>query len=130
MHDQLLVHQHRLADAFQYRPCLLPNVEKLRARIAAPPISNHSVVTADKARIRFTATPTPGTTLPAPKRSTSFSNRLDISAFSHTKASRQLVNGAIESNEIDLTQLIREAKPNNAYVLDRSLLIILVFDLH
>ena len=115
IYDRLLIHQHRIADAFRYRPSLLSNVEKLRGRIATPPVSDHSV-TVDKARIRFTATPTPRTTLPALTRSTSFSNRADIHAFSHTKASRHLVNGSIESNEIDLTQLIRETQPNNAYV--------------
>jgi hypothetical protein len=103
--DEVLRNEHRLAEAFQYRPSLLPNIEKLR-------LSTHSMLTnIDKNHLTFAATPTPKTLIPI---STSFSNRADIEAFQKRK--EPIRRSPIESNEIDLTKLIRETYANNTYV--------------
>jgi hypothetical protein len=100
--DEVIINERRIAESFQYRPSLLPNIEKLR-------FSPHSTITNnEKNRLTFAATPTPKTFIPT---STSFSNRADIEAFQHKKESIQ----SIESNEIDLTKLIRETYANNTY---------------
>jgi hypothetical protein len=100
--DEILINERQIAELFQYRPSLLPNIEKLR-------FSTHSmIINNEKNRLTFAATPTPKTFIPI---STSFSNRADIEAFQQKKESIQ----PIESNEIDLTKLIRETNANNTY---------------
>ena len=103
--DEVLYSERQIAESFQYRPSLLPNIEKIRFPI-------HSV-TAN--RLTFAATPTPKTFLTTPVRSTSFSNRADIEAFQKKKQS--VLPKPIESNEIDLTKFIRETYSNNSYVI-------------
>jgi hypothetical protein len=110
--DEVLFNERHIAESFQYRPSLLPNIEKIRFPV-------QSVITnTDKSRLTFAATPTPKTYLPTPVRSTSFSNRADIEAFQLKKESIPTKTiQPIESNEIDLTQFIRDAYPNNTYVI-------------
>jgi hypothetical protein len=103
----------------------LPNIEKIR--FSKPPIisssSINSVITnADKNHLIFTATPTPKTSLPTPVHSASFSNRADIEAFQQKKEPIQskpirIMQSPIESNEIDLTKLVRDTYSNNTYVI-------------
>jgi hypothetical protein len=105
--DEVLINERQIAESFQYRPSLLSNIEKLRFSI-------HSMTTnIEKNRLTFTATPTPKTLLP---KSTSFSNRPDIEAFQQKKKPIQPIKSPIESNEIDLTKLIRETYSNTTYV--------------
>jgi hypothetical protein len=110
--DEVLINELQIAESFQYRPSLLPNIEKIS-------FPTQSVITnIDKNRLSFAATPTPKTLLPTPVRSTSFSNRADIEAFQQKKEpipSKTIQ--PIESNEIDLTKFIRETYPNNTYVI-------------
>jgi len=105
--DEILINERQIAELFQYRPSLLPNIEKLR-------FSTHSmIINNEKNRLTFAATPTPKTFIPI---TTSFSNRADIEAFQQKKESIQTIKSPIESNEIDLTKLIRETYSNNTYV--------------
>ncbi len=105
--DEVLINERQIAESFQYRPSLLSNIEKLR-------FVTHSVITnGEKNRLTFAATPTPKTFL---STSTSFSNRPDIEAFQQKKESIQTIKSPIESNEIDLTKLIRDSYANNTYV--------------
>jgi hypothetical protein len=93
--DEVLINEHQIARTFQYRPSLLSNIEKLRF---------------PKNPLTFAATSTPKTFL---SNSTSFSNRADIEAFQQKKESNQRIPSPIESNEIDLTKLIRDTYANN-----------------
>jgi len=101
--DEILITEHQISQSFQYRPSLISNIEKLRL-----PMNN------EKNSLTFTATPTPKTFL---SNSTSFSNRADIEAFQQKKESNQRIPSPIESNEIDLTKLIRDTYANNTYEL-------------
>ena len=68
--EQILLHERQIAQSFQHRPRLLPNIEKLRCSTST-------------------------VSLAAPVIPFSFSNRPEI-----------------ESNEIDLTKLIRDTYAN------------------
>jgi hypothetical protein len=103
----------------------LPNIEKIR--FSKPPVisssSINSVITnADKNHLIFTATPTPKASLPTPVHSTSFSNRADIEAFQQKKEPIRIIKSPIESNEIDLTKLVRDTYSNNTYVIYISII--------
>lgn len=101
--NDVLINERQIAESFQYRPSLVPNIEKLR-------FFKHSVITNnEKTRLTFSPTPTPKIVLPA---HTSFSNRADIEAFQQKKEPIQ----TIESNEIDLTKFIRDEYTKNKYV--------------
>ncbi|UJR27844.1 hypothetical protein I4U23_009109 [Adineta vaga] len=75
---------------------------------------NSVIANTEKNRLIFSATPTPKTAV----HLTSFSKRADIEAFQQKQESMQLKSieklpTPIESNEIDLTKLIRDTYPNN-----------------
>jgi hypothetical protein len=133
-YDEIIVNERQIAESFQYRPSLLSNIERIRFNapsIIPSSISTSNLITnTDKNRLTFAATPTPKTSLSTAVRSTSFSNRADIEAFQQKKETIQPVRPIIESNEIDLTKLIRDSYSNNRYVLisnqNRSFLRILV----
>lgn len=93
-HD-VIHHESQIAQLFQYRPSLLPNIKSLQFLL--------------QNSLRFSSTPIPNTTISS---SISFSNRADIEAFQQKKQ----VIPIIESNEIDLTKLIRDTNPNKKYV--------------
>jgi hypothetical protein len=88
--DEVLTNEGRIARAFQYRPSLISNIEKLR----------------------FTNNSTTKKILP---NSTSFSNRAHIEAFQQKKETSQRILPTIESNEIDLTKLVRDTYANDTY---------------
>ncbi|CAF4770370.1 unnamed protein product [Rotaria sp. Silwood1] len=119
--NEVLASERQIAESFQYRPSVLFNIEKICFSINSmiSSSSTHSDIKhTDKNHLTFTATPTPKTSLPTPSRSTSFSNRADIAAFQQKKNSIPsktipIVQSPIDSNEIDLTKLIRETYPNN-----------------
>lgn len=84
--DEVLTSEQRIAELFQYRPSLLPNIEKLRATLPIQPI-----VTQSKG----------------------FSNRADVQAFKQKTNPIPLKQASpIASNEIDLTQFIRDNQSN------------------
>ncbi|CAF3205443.1 unnamed protein product [Rotaria socialis] len=109
--ERVRISEHQIAESFQYRPSVLANIEKLRLPMNS--ITSSSSIHSEKNHATFTATPTPNTSLATPVRSTSFSNRADIQAFQQKKNPVSLkILPAIESNEIDLTKLIRETNQN------------------
>ena len=123
--DKVLLSERRITESFQYRPSVLPNIQKLR--LPKPPSlssssSMHSVISnTERHRLVFSPTPTPRTRLPTPVHSTSFSKRADIETFQHKQESLPLKStqkpiSPIESNEIDLTKLVRETNPNHPCV--------------
>ncbi|CAF0792586.1 unnamed protein product [Rotaria sordida] len=119
--DEVLASERQITESFKYRPSVLFNIEKIHFPINSiiSSLSTHSDIKhSEKNHLTFAATPTPQTSLPTPIRSTTFSNRADIEAFQQKKNSipsktMQITKSPIDSNEIDLTQLIRETYPNN-----------------
>jgi hypothetical protein len=108
--DKVLLHERRIAEVFQYRPCLISNIDKLGFPMTSVLINQETNP------LHFSAKRTPKTFLSA---STSFSNRADIEAFQQKKQSPiQRIPTPIESNEIDLTKLIRDTNQNNTYVFE------------
>lgn len=82
--DEVIKQEQRIAELFQYRPTLLPNIEQLRATLSVKSTPNKS-----------------------------FSNRADINAFQHkTETSLPRIPSPVPSNEIDLTKFIRDTQPN------------------
>ncbi|CAF2849276.1 unnamed protein product [Rotaria sp. Silwood2] len=119
--DKVLVTERQIAESFQYRPSVLYNIEKIVFSINSiiSSSSAHSNIKHnEKNHLTFAATPTPKTTLSTPMHSTSFSNRADIEAFQQKKNSIPsktipIATSPIDSNEIDLTKLVRETYLNN-----------------
>ncbi|CAF1092793.1 unnamed protein product [Rotaria magnacalcarata] len=109
--ERVRISEHQIAESFQYRPSVLANIEKLRLPMNS--ITSSSRIHSEKNHASFTATPTPNISLATPVHSTSFSNRAEIQAFQQKKnpVSPKILP-AIESNEIDLTKLIRETNQN------------------
>ncbi|CAF1288436.1 unnamed protein product [Adineta steineri] len=119
--DAVIINERQIAATFQYRPSVLPNIEKIRfskTSVISSSLVNSVMTTTDNNRLIFTATSTPKASAPTPVHSTSFSNRADIEAFQHKKESLESKStpkqySSIESNEVDITQLVRDTYSNN-----------------
>ena len=107
---QILLHERQIAQSFQYRPQLLPNIEKLRCVTSL----------SDPTHPMRLTTPASTVSLSAPGTSIGLNNRAEIDAFHQVNESAAFVRPTIESNEIDLTQLIRDTYSSHGWGSFRS----------
>ncbi|CAF1472375.1 unnamed protein product [Adineta ricciae] len=102
--NEVLLNERQIADLFQYRPSVLPNIKRIaflkhsNSLLQSNPMMQHT----DPSRLIFPEAPKVSI------QSTTFSKRADIEAFQQKQGS---IRTRIESNEIDLTQLIRDTVP-------------------